>query len=242
MQTIKDLRKVIDFFKTSRAVEHAYLPRFDERNTVLVDDSPMKAVCQPWNQLVIPEYDKKEFQASRDVAMRLARKPDASTEGLDEILLGVIGILEEMRLVENVPAWIRGGGLLPLVQRDSMVHTARTPGLEDLPSHDTFQHWYDRPEQLAYWIDKGRKALERRGIEIAIGLDPQAALSPPPPPPPARDTTAGEQPSIEQALNGERIRQREGVRTASKEGSPPFPSPSEKEGKEGQSPRPRRPA
>lgn len=188
---------MIEFFRTSRAVEHAYLPKLDERNTVLVDDSPLKAVCQPWNQLVIPEYDKKEFQASRDVAMRLSRNPDASTEGLDEILLGVIGIFEEMRTVENVPAWIRGGGLLPTVQRDAKIDLSRRPGLEDLPSHNMFQHWYDRPEQLAYWIEKGKKALERRGIELAIGLDLQAAMSPPPP---TRDGDDGEQPSIEQAL------------------------------------------
>lgn len=207
VQTFKDLRKVIRFFENSHAVEHAYLPEFDLKNCLLIDDSPLKAVLQPWNQLVIPEYDKKEFQDSRDIAARLARDPTASTEGLDEILLGVIGILEEMRTVENVPAWIRSGGLLSCAADTTPLDLKSAPHTEELPSFGGFRHWYDRPEQLAHWIARGKAALKRRGITASIGLDAQvAAMSPPPR---AGGSEGRDQPSIDQQLEDEQDTNRE---------------------------------
>lgn len=115
---------------------------------------------------------------------------------LDGILLGVIGILSEVKDVVNLPAWIAAGGLLPdvchtftqdmaaggweyLVLADS-----KSSGVEDgkndavkskplehqvptlLPSHPDYMHWYQSPMHMLYWIRRGLLALEERGVEV----------------------------------------------------------------------------
>lgn len=216
VQTQKDLRKVID-----------HLGKYDEKRVVLLDDSPLKGVYQPWSQIVITEYDKPEFMASKEAIMRLAKRaqelkittesttsatlpvadsppasaeaassaevasmskldleekeerhsgadenPDSNTDithepGLDTTLLAVVGILEAMRNVQNVPAFIRGGGIqspssTPLVDGDVNAST--------LPSHETFAHWFANAETLDYWTQRGKKALQRRNIELDQGM------------------------------------------------------------------------
>lgn len=188
MQTQKDLRKVIE-----------HLGKYDEKRVVLLDDSPLKGVYQPWSQIVITEYDKPEFKDSKDAIMRLAERtakslkvsesePETEKEatpaeestdtnasvdpthepGLDTTLLAVIGILEAMRNVKNVPAFVRGGGVLtPSAELaiDSSEVTAST-----LPSHASFAHWFANAETLNHWTQKGREALERRGIPLEHGM------------------------------------------------------------------------
>lgn len=193
VQTQKDLRKVIE-----------HLGKFDEKRIVLLDDSPLKGVYQPWSQIVITEYDKPEFKDSKDAIMRLAErtakslkvsesepeveaakeeKEAASAEesaeasaavdpthepGLDTTLLAVIGILEAMRNVKNVPAFVRGGGILtPSAELtiDSSEVSAST-----LPSHATFAHWFSNAETLNYWTQKGHEALQRRDIPLEHGM------------------------------------------------------------------------
>ena len=141
----------------------------------------MKARFQPWNQLVIPEYGKAEFASSRTAAGRASADTDTQPEGMDCILLAIIGMLEEMRTFSNVPAWIRAGGLtrLPKPTQDgedeesvdeSLVEDAQ-PALQDMPSHESFQHWYEDPKVVTYWIGRGRAALERKGIKVVHGID-----------------------------------------------------------------------
>ena len=114
VQTVKDLRKPIAHLQKSHPERPDRPPySFDESTIVLLDDSPLKAVHQPWSQIVIPEYGKVEYESSIAAALRLQENKDADRSGLDEVLLGVIGILDELRAVQNVPAWVRDGGLIP---------------------------------------------------------------------------------------------------------------------------------
>ncbi|TXT12149.1 uncharacterized protein COLE_02559 [Cutaneotrichosporon oleaginosum] len=172
VQTVKDLRKVTNVYNM-----------YSEKTTVLLDDSPLKAIHQPWSQVVIPEFDRPEFTQARSAAQRLWEEAetrgatttaldDGSTEPeMDNILLGVIGILEAMRDVDNVPAWVRAGNLSspehPLQEVPSMSVT-----LADLPTHDTFVPWFKDGEAHKYWIERGKEALARRGIPVSHGLMP----------------------------------------------------------------------
>lgn len=192
VQTQKDLRKVIE-----------HLGKFDEKRVVLLDDSPLKGVYQPWSQIVITEYDKPEFKDSKDAIMRLAERTAKSLKvsesepeteaaqekeatpaeekaeaavavdpthepGLDTTLLAVIGILEAMRNVKNVPAFVRGGGIL--TPSSELAIDSSKVSASTLPSHDTFSHWFSNAETLDYWTQKGRQALERRGIPLEHGM------------------------------------------------------------------------
>jgi hypothetical protein len=190
VQTFKDLRKVAEHFQPTVAdpnsepegVDRSSTYSFDESNIILLDDSPLKAIFQPWNQIVIPEFERTAFQSSREAALRLQAKPEATHDGMDEILLAVIGILEDLRGVNNVPAWVRAGGLTllnspsPRIGASSAQEPASTtvdaePTLESLPSHETFDHWFADPNVLRHWIDRGKAALTRKGINLDIGLD-----------------------------------------------------------------------
>ena len=152
-------------------------PKFDERTTVLLDDSPLKAIYQPWNQIVIPEFDKAGFAASKQVVSSHSTL-DPDDEWMDKILLAVIGILERLKTVTSVPAWIRGGGLtldedIASSFKGMSVGDNKTgePTLESLPSHEDFVHWFKARSVLEYWVGEGMKALQERGIEVDHGLD-----------------------------------------------------------------------
>jgi len=178
VQTFKDLRKIIAHVADEPSPGRE--PHtFDEKRVILLDDSPLKAVNQPWNQLVIPEFDRDEHQGSRDAINHPRFKHDDPLESMDRILLAVIGILDELSTVENVPAWVRSGGLIPDlnglengVGRLSLKRQTQ-PTLEDLPSFEGFAHWYTIPAVQEYWAKRGLSALEKRGIEVDHGLDAQ---------------------------------------------------------------------
>ncbi|KAK4688169.1 hypothetical protein P7C73_g1940, partial [Tremellales sp. Uapishka_1] len=167
VQTVKDLRKVHDHLALS----------FDESNTVLLDDSPLKGVLQPWNQVVVPEYDREEWQSSKKVISREVM----DSKNLDRILLGVVGILGELKNQDNIPFWIRSGGLaLPGLEIDGQ-QELDPPRLESLPSQPDFVHWYQIPEVMETWVSRGKLELERKGIKIhpgdISGTQPDSGLS-----------------------------------------------------------------
>ncbi|KAL9935742.1 hypothetical protein V8E36_005319 [Tilletia maclaganii] len=150
------------------------------RNTLLLDDSPLKAALQPYNHLCVPEFDNEGARRARAMRERLvgvllpelaaARRPPRqereekeeeeketpgkeqggggdgeelslwnqdvrllppTTDGqqrpnsppknntanndesaaIDDVLLQLIGVLEEARKQQNVAAWIYAGGL-----------------------------------------------------------------------------------------------------------------------------------
>lgn len=200
MQTTKDLRKIRDHF-----YEDLNDSRFDENSIVLLDDSPLKAVYQPWSQIAIPEFDKPEHRTSNLAAQRLkvrgaVRRPAqvspedvedgekalrglksqsatpptaseiANESGLDNVLLAVIGILEESRHVQNFPAWVRAGGIQYPGENLRTVGDADVT-LEDLPSHEGFEHWFQNKYTHKLWVERGIEALKRKGIEVTHGLN-----------------------------------------------------------------------
>lgn len=202
VQTVKDLRDLQAAIAQPYEIPaesdiHYRHYMFDERNTILLDDSTAKAVHQPWNHICLPEYDHAEHRASQVWALRhqgrvspgesgsgsgidvdiIERKKSAKGKQageLDEYLLCVIGILEELKSADNVPAWIRGGGLTRLpssVAPSDSAETSDAPTIESLPSHRTFRHWYAIPAVVAYWRDRGVQALQRKGIKVDPDVD-----------------------------------------------------------------------
>lgn len=155
---------------------------YNEKTTVLLDDSPLKSMHQPWSQVVIPEYDRPEFSDARKAAQHLEmitsndatpNANDGSSEpGMDNILLGVIGILEAMRGVDNVPAWVRAGHINTPQNIRKDPDPSQTITLDDLPSHESFVPWFKDAAAHIYWVERGRQALARRGIPVSHGLMP----------------------------------------------------------------------
>lgn len=163
MQTVKDLRQVAEPFG------------FTEETTVLLDDSPLKAMHQPWSQIIIPEYDRPEHDAAHSAAAALKRQKsqaDGSSErGMDNVLLGVIGILEAMRNVASVPAWVRSGHINDPLHLDETPKSAAIT-MADLPTHESFVPWFKGTSIHTYWVKRGVEALARRGIPVKHGIFP----------------------------------------------------------------------
>lgn len=115
--------------------------------------------------------------------------------GLDGSLLGIIGILFEMENVDSVPVWIAAGGLTPDVTRtftkdiaskgwkyvvrldkggdallDISTLKAHVLPKAALPGSEGYICWYDSPLHLLYWIRRGLRALELKGIKIEHGM------------------------------------------------------------------------
>ncbi|KAL1916289.1 uncharacterized protein VTP21DRAFT_5906 [Calcarisporiella thermophila] len=63
---------------------------WNQRNTVLLDDSPVKAQYQPYNAIHLPSYDK-----------------ELHTSGKDEHLRNVVAYFERVRRQKNVSSFIR---------------------------------------------------------------------------------------------------------------------------------------
>lgn len=146
----------------------------------MLDDSPFKAIFQPWSQIVIPEFDTKEYTSSI-LAAQLFEATGKSEEiditaedGMDATLLAVIGVLEAMRNIPNIPAWIRSGGIqypeVPAAQLEDVT-------LDTLPSAAEFQHWHTDATTHEYWVEAGKNALARKGITLDHGLDTSEARS-----------------------------------------------------------------
>ncbi|KAG9084277.1 hypothetical protein FS749_005349 [Ceratobasidium sp. UAMH 11750] len=120
-------------------------------NTLLLDDSPLKAHLQPYNNLTLPEYTA-ELRA-RDVRRRdtLEELMKPVTEGeaekvedenaekstavpskqqhfkslraapFDKTLIAVIGVLSAVRHESSIVGWMRAGGMRPSVQEIARV-------------------------------------------------------------------------------------------------------------------------
>jgi hypothetical protein len=108
----------------------------------------------------------------------------------DETLLAVIGILDQIRLESNIAGWIRAGGLWKGVgnvvggttgdrlrglkrRRHSSGGTFSTENIttaEDDLISEPGPPWFSDPVNLAYWIARGRRAIEILGIKENAGL------------------------------------------------------------------------
>ncbi|KAI9632345.1 uncharacterized protein MKK02DRAFT_14761, partial [Dioszegia hungarica] len=85
VQTVKDLRILSKHLLTALSLDPSdclnHL-RFDETNMVLLDDSPLKGVRQPWNEVVLPEYDGDGYQKSRLAALKGEQDEEVIPEGM----------------------------------------------------------------------------------------------------------------------------------------------------------------
>lgn len=191
-QTVKDLRNVAEHFTT---LEKQTNTRFRLQDILLLDDSPKKAVHQPWNQLVLPEYDKVAWQQSREAISRTRSGEPGSK--CDQYLLAIVGILEDLTTVSNIPAYIRAGGLKKPSVNDYAMEWASSgrwqgvadgpaadeaPSLEQLPTHSAFKHWFQDQAVVEKWIARGKETLEKRGIVLEHGVRLDVATSPSPAP------------------------------------------------------------
>ncbi|CAD6891101.1 unnamed protein product [Tilletia caries] len=100
-------------------------------NTLLLDDSPLKAALQPHNHLCVPEFDEVGAKRAKGLRQRLSgvypdldlweqdvdlvlRGEGGVGEGeveVDDVLLQLVGVLDRAKHQVNVAAWIRAGGL-----------------------------------------------------------------------------------------------------------------------------------
>jgi hypothetical protein len=123
VQTVKNLERLWEGLGTPPNGE---LP-FSERDTILLDDSALKAHMQPYNHLIVPEYNggmrRADLAALGQIRRNTSpgpekpRRADSSAEEtvdeprVDQTLLAVMGILDEIAMQDNVCGWIRAGGL-----------------------------------------------------------------------------------------------------------------------------------
>ncbi|KAF7316764.1 FCP1-like proteiny domain-containing protein [Mycena chlorophos] len=80
-----------------------------------------------------------------------------SDEPFDPTLLAVVGVLDHVRTIGNVSAWIRSGGL-----------SAIMPTEDDLPSDPN--QWFTSRRLLDAWALRGRNALTELEIEAIPGV------------------------------------------------------------------------
>ncbi|KAF9132741.1 hypothetical protein BGW39_011445 [Mortierella sp. 14UC] len=67
-----------------------YELRYDQTNTILIDDSPHKSQLQPHNSMIVPDFDKDRVQS-----------------GKDDELLKVVHYIKELLYQDNVSAYMR---------------------------------------------------------------------------------------------------------------------------------------
>jgi hypothetical protein len=95
---------------------------YGPHNTLLLDDSVSKARIQPFNHLLVPEFDAARANVVKKYKKKQSNESGKEEEGEEtdqeeeveepeDILLQVIGVLEHARYQKNVSSWIRFGGL-----------------------------------------------------------------------------------------------------------------------------------
>jgi hypothetical protein len=164
-QTIKDLRK------PWAALANAFTGGVHSAlTTLLLDDSPKKAACQPHNHLCVPEYTQSLCMGSmRELAREKKEGPGATAAAkVDPTLLAVIGVLDTLKFQNNVAGWVRAGGLWPTREQQQ---TEATPGNEGGGMGEGHKLWFEEEETFAFWVGRGREALRRLDIAVDHGLD-----------------------------------------------------------------------
>ncbi|UZJ55916.1 hypothetical protein CBS101457_005236 [Exobasidium rhododendri] len=114
---------------------------YGQHNTLLLDDSVDKARLQPFNHILLPEFDQSRAQKTIYALRKSSSEANVEQEEeerndlgevkgsdderrdvkikrkkkrgseVDDVLLQVIGVLEHARFQANVSSWIRFGGL-----------------------------------------------------------------------------------------------------------------------------------
>jgi NLI interacting factor-like phosphatase len=169
--TIKDLTSVWKEF-----------PQHSSKTTVLLDDSVDKAQRQPDNHICLVEYTSKvraqDLNRHRDIVLSVpsSANPKAQTfdPAFDSLLLAIVGVLEVIREKGDVSAWVHEGGLRTrqhLISEDDLPTLLSRVNLEDQESTpNSTGLWFEDPEVLEYWINRGRATLEALQIPVHAGI------------------------------------------------------------------------
>ncbi|KAI9299639.1 HAD-like domain-containing protein [Cunninghamella echinulata] len=84
--TIKDLRKIWQ-----------HLPQFNATNTILLDDSPKKTILQPFNHVIISEFNHLD---------QSFRKKEGDSSGGENELIYIKDYLDKLKYQDNVANYI----------------------------------------------------------------------------------------------------------------------------------------
>lgn len=148
---------------------------YGQHNTLLLDDSPEKARLQPFNHILLPEFDASRAKAVQDWRAARRANPGAALGRIDNVLLQLVGVLEHARWERNVSAWIRTGGLgffggmkhpdMGELKPEQSSKNNKTEGHRSLeprlntPYAQRTQH---------FWAQEGKNALKAAGIAAEI--------------------------------------------------------------------------
>lgn len=149
-------------------------PNHSTRTTVLLDDSVDKAQLQSDNHICVSKYTAD----SHSNHLKALKRDDPNSMDLDEMLIAVVGILEELREKDDLSGWIRGGGIRQLsLERIVGEGSDISQTIEDLESRfatlatsDEAPIWFNDAYVLKHWIKKGRETLESLRIPINNGV------------------------------------------------------------------------
>jgi hypothetical protein len=120
--------------------------QYSSLNTILLDDSVLKAHLQPYNHLLIPEYDailRDKDMAALDEEKKLNDPNDPRKFRFDRSLLAVIGVLDELSRQDSVCSWIRADGLWAGFKdrtEDGPAHLTDTTVNDDVTVHSKISH------------------------------------------------------------------------------------------------------
>jgi hypothetical protein len=155
------------------------------KTTVLLDDSVDKAQRQPDNHICLVEYTPKvraqDLNRHRGSVLSVASSANAEAQAFDpafdSLLLAVVGVLDVIRAKDDVSVWVHEGGLRTRGQRedsiseDDLTSLLSRVNLEDqeLTANSTGL-WFEDPDVLEYWINKGKSTLEALQIPVHAGI------------------------------------------------------------------------
>jgi hypothetical protein len=182
---IKEYKKVNEVTSSNASYQH------DRRARVIVGEDRETGKLASLLEAIF-QHDSLEFYR-KYVDNPPNQYNSKASMGLDGSLLGIIGILFEMENVDSVPVWLAAGGLTPDVTRtftkdiaskgwkyvvrldkggDALpdISTLKAHPKATLPGSEGYICWYDSPLHLLYWIRRGLRALELKGIKIEHGM------------------------------------------------------------------------
>lgn len=89
----------------------------------------------------------------------------------DETLLAIIGILDTIKMEDNVAGWIRAGGLWGPHNNGGVIShlfsSSESTGQEE---EDVRRMWFEHKPTFNYWVSRGRETVERLGIPLVHGI------------------------------------------------------------------------
>ncbi|KAJ7664717.1 hypothetical protein B0H17DRAFT_1336696 [Mycena rosella] len=155
-------------------------PRHSPATTILLDRRERSGAQQPHSLLLFPEYEKplrrhdldrlhaaigtqfspKELVNKENRDREIARahytgytRSVKKREGYEDGLIALIGVLQHLKAVPNVAAWLRDGGLM-----------------EAAGAKPDAAAWFDRPAVFDVWRKRGYAVVAELGLALEPGI------------------------------------------------------------------------